>query len=289
MTRKLTMDSFRGSSNLAASGNPTPKSKDHHVRKLCNAISQAVSNSVENGDQIGIMFSGGLDSSLIALLAKTYAEGSSVILYCVATADSKDFLNANLASKMLGMNFKMIETNATEIIRAIPKVARVINSNHPVKVSFELPLYLGLEHINERIVLSGQGADELFGGYSRYLKMDKEKLKDELKMDIKKLITKDVKMHYSIAGYFGKNLQMPYLHENVIKTAMQIPIELKVDKGQRKIILKTIAQQLGLPSELVSKQKKAAQYSSGVIKELRKVAKKKGMNINGLIEHLLKE
>ena len=260
---------------------------DNHIQEVKESISQAVSKSIEGASAIGIPFSGGLDSSLIAHLAKRKKENLQITLYTVGTPDSHDLTAAEDASITLGMNWKKVVIKSEEIIEAIPKLARIIDSNHPVKLSFELPLFFALSNIKEDLILSGQGADELFGGYARYLKMEGEELKNAIKKDVKEMMEKDIKMDYKIADHFDKTLRTPYLEKNVIRAAMQVPIRFKVNQGERKIVLKKAALELGLPNKIVNKRKKASQYSSGLIKELRKIAKKEGMDVNQLIKHLL--
>ncbi len=260
---------------------------ESYLEDLSTSISEAVSKSVEDASKIGILFSGGLDSSLIALLTKKKAENADITLFTVGTHDSHDLSIVEQASKLLGLNSKSIEVHSQDIIPAIPKLAGIIGIHHSVKISFELPLYLALSNIDEELVLSGQGADELFGGYARYLKMEREELHGALKRDVENLIDTDIKMDYRIALHFKKTLKTPYLDENVVRIAEQIPLEYKVKKGQRKIALQEVALQLGLPKELANRQKKAAQYSSGIFKELRREAKKKDLSVNEFIEHLL--
>jgi asparagine synthase (glutamine-hydrolysing) len=255
--------------------------------RLKESIPNSVLKSVEGVNEFAILFSGGLDSSLIALLAKKSAENATIMLYTVGTTNSHDFTNSEYGSKLLGMELKKIDIHIEDIINAIPKLAEIINSRHPVKISYELPLYLGMAHIDEKLVLSGQGADELFGGYARYLKMDLKQLEEALKNDVKKLLEKDIEMDYAIAKHFNKILRTPYLDGDVVNTAMQIPVEYKVKEWHRKVILKDLALDLRLPMEIVNKEKKAVQYSSGVLKELRRMAKKKGIEVNELIEHLI--
>lgn len=259
---------------------------ERYIEDLMSSLSSSVAHSIKEADEIGILFSGGLDSSLIALLAKK-AEEAKITLYTVGTPGSHDMSNGQRAAQLMGLKWIKIEIPPEQITKVIPKLAKIIGSHHPVKISFELPMFFAMANIKEELIISGQGADELFGGYARYLKMEKEELMAALKRDIDLLITKNIEMEFALAQHFNKILKLPYLQEDVVRIANEIPIDYKVKNGERKIILKKVALKLGLPEKIVNQDKKAAQYSSGVIKELRKAAKKKGMGVNELNEHLL--
>jgi asparagine synthase (glutamine-hydrolysing) len=116
--------------------------------------------------------------------------------------------------------------------------------------------------------------------------MKENELEDALNADVEALIKQEIKMDYKIAKHFKKDLKTPYLHDDVVKCAQNIPVKYKVFNGERKIILKETALSFGLPKELVLRQKKAAQYSSGIIKELRRMAKRKKISVNELINEL---
>ena len=100
-----------------------------------------------------------------------------------------------------------------------------------------------MANVKEDLILSGQGADELFGGYARYLKMEKDELQPALAKDLKMLVVQDIKMDLQIANHFKKSLKTPYLDEDVVSCAGNIPVEYKVNENQRKIILKKAAMQ----------------------------------------------
>jgi asparagine synthase (glutamine-hydrolysing) len=260
---------------------------DKIISDLSHTLRIAVSESLKDSNNIAILFSGGLDSSLLAHLVKFHIDRERITLYTVGTKGSQDLSNSESAATILGLKLVKIKIDAGDIESAIPNLASIIDSSHPVKISYELPLYLGLARIQEKYIVTGQGADELFGGYARYLKMDVDELENALNADVESLIKQEIKMDYKVANYFKKNLKTPYLHEDVVKIAQNVPVKYKVSNGERKIILKETAISLGLPEELATRQKKAVQYSSGIIKELRKMAKKRKISINEVIRGLI--
>jgi asparagine synthase (glutamine-hydrolysing) len=259
---------------------------ENYIFQLRAEIEKAVENSI-GMNSIGILFSGGLDSSILAHCAKSHLKGSQITLYTVGTSDSHDILYSEPAADLLDLKSKTILIDSQDIASAVPKLSRILDSKHPVKLSYELPLFFGMAAIDEERILSGQGADELFGGYARYLNMNENELKIALKTDVETLINHEIKMDYKIAHHFKKDLQIPYLHDEVVKAACNIPVHYKVFNGERKIILKETALNLGLAPELANKQKKAVQYSCGIIKELRKMAKQRKLGVNDLIQDLL--
>ncbi|UCF09081.1 MAG: asparagine synthase, partial [Thermoplasmata archaeon] len=258
-----------------------------YVSQLMSALENSIKRCVEGEYELGILFSGGLDSSLIAYLAKKHAGDARLCLYTVGLEDSQDLKCSEEAAHLLGMELRKVIISTEEVLEAVPKVSHIIGSRHPVKLTFELPLYFCLQHVGEDMVLGGQGADELFGGYARYLKMEEEDLESALKTDVKNLIDRDIRMDRRLAAHFQKVLKTPYLDPDVMKTAMDIPVKVKVDQGRRKIILREAAARIGLPLNIRKREKRAAQYGSGILKTLRKAAKGRGMQANELIEHLL--
>jgi asparagine synthase (glutamine-hydrolysing) len=146
-----------------------------------------------------------------------------------------------------------------------------------------------MAQVKEKNIVSGQGADELFGGYSRYLKMTQEELEFELEKDYETLVSQDIEMNHKVALHFDLTLITPYLDEAVVKSAQDIPLRYKVSDGQRKIILREVAKAFDLPPSMVNKEKKAVQYSSGIIKELRRLSKEQNMGVNELLNSIISE
>jgi asparagine synthase (glutamine-hydrolysing) len=253
-----------------------------------NIASEALFNAIENAvkkrtySPCAIAFSGGLDSSLIAALCPE-AE-----LYSVGMAGSHDIMQTKKAAHLLGMGNKLHlhELTMDEVESAIPDVIRAVESADPLKVSIALPLYFASKVAHRdgiRVMLSGQGADELFAGYKRYGSMPPPELESALKQDLDNIAENNLERDDAVTMANSVELRVPYLDREVVELALRIAPELKVQGGVRKYILRICAKKI-LPDELAFKEKKAAQYSSGIYSAIEKLGRKNGFK--GVREYL---
>jgi asparagine synthase (glutamine-hydrolysing) len=239
---------------------------------LFNAIERAVKTRIYN--PCALAFSGGLDSSLIAALCRE-AE-----LYSVGMAGSHDVRQTEKAADLLGSNNKLHlhELTMEEVESALPDIMRATESSDPLKVSIALPLFFASKDAHNdgvRVMLSGQGADELFAGYKRYESMEPGELENALRNDLDSIAANNLERDDAVTMANAVELRVPYLDKEVVELALRIAPQLKICNGVRKYILRLAAAKL-LPEELAWKEKKAAQYSSGVYSALKKLAKKNG-------------
>lgn len=232
-------------------------------------LAKAILCSIPKNKKIAIGFSGGLDSSLVAFLL---SKENKVVLYVCGLKNSYDIKIAEITAKELSLPLKKILISEKEVREEIENLSKIINCKNPLVLSFEFPLYFVAKNCGEKIIALGQGADEIFGGYARYLRM--QNLEIELNKDIENLIEIGVEREKKIARYFGKEFLYPFLNEEVVKIAKKIPVEFKVKNGKRKIILREIARSFGLKKEIGEREKKASQYGSGIFKIVKKIKKK---------------
>ncbi|MDD5615930.1 MAG: asparagine synthase-related protein [Candidatus Methanoperedens sp.] len=241
---------------------------------LFNAIEQAVKKRIYS--PCAIAFSGGLDSSLIAALCPE-AE-----LYSVGMAGSHDIIQTKKAAVLLGMENKLHlqELTVDDVVTALPDVIRAIESTEPQKVSIAMPLFFASKNAHNdglRVMLSGQGADELFAGYKRYESLVPDELENALLCDLDNIAKNNLERDDAASMANSVELRVPYLDREVVELALRIAPELKIKNGIRKHILRLAASRL-LPEELALKEKKAAQYSSGIYSAIEKLARKNGFN-----------
>jgi asparagine synthase (glutamine-hydrolysing) len=227
-----------------------------------------------------VALSGGVDSTLVARLACREC-------MAVGLEGSHDLAQAAYAAELLGLDCTLVQIPQAGIESALPIVLGSIPKKDPVNTSIALTQYFitrwAGEHGYHRI-LTGQGADELFGGYSRYL--ETATLEADLKRDFAGL-EQQAERDQAIAALHGTYLSMPYLDIRVVRAAAAIPACDKVCGEKRKVPLRAIAERY-IPKELAWYEKKAMQYGSGVAKELRRLARHNGYktSVQGYLDHI---
>ncbi len=253
------------------------------TEEICEEISKLLEECFERlrGRDLMISFSGGLDSSILAFLAGRI---SDPLLCSVGVEGSVDLLNARDSrleiEKILGKEMRHVEIGLNkEIVLEALKDMRSIGISDPLMASFEIPLYVAMRECEPETVVSGQGADELFLGYAKYLK-DPSGWKE----DLKKLLHVVVPFEDKMAKKFGKEIVRPYLDRRIIKLASAIPLSERICEGVRKAPLRLVAKKLGLPERIVLIEKKAAQYGSGASKLMREIAKELGVDFSRILE-----
>ena len=133
-------------------------------------LEEAVIKRLMSDVPLGVFLSGGLDSSIISAIARKNTDGI-LHSFAVGTPQSSDILHSEEISRFLGTKHHTFTYDKKEIIKVLPEVIYFLESFDPALVRSAIPTYfvsrLAQEHV--KVVLSGEGADELFGGY-HYLK-----------------------------------------------------------------------------------------------------------------------
>ncbi|MHA2223726.1 MAG: asparagine synthase C-terminal domain-containing protein [Candidatus Hodarchaeales archaeon] len=241
----------------------------------------------QNKKCVGLLFSGGLDSSIIAKCLVSSFPPSSISAVCIGLPNSYDLNNAISGAAELGLKLHTRFLTTEKLIMAIQCLKRIDFSLNVTDLTIAIPLFLGLQtlanefHVNS--VFLGQGADELFGGYKKYIELiNKEELKatkESMKSDFRRLMNHQILMEKKIAQLFHLNLVYPFLDPLIIDFAQSQPVTahfFRTSEGDivRKALLRGLAMKLGLSK--ASQPKKAMQYGSGTVKLLRKFVRSRG-------------
>lgn len=244
-------------------------------------LEDAIITAVRLRSDEGIVaLSGGVDSTLIARLA-----GRECV--AVGLEGSHDLRQARHASDALGLTCTPVTITPAEIEEALPLVIRAIPKKDPLSTGIALTQYFiarSAAEMGYRRIITGQGADELFGGYQRYL--ETPALGEDLERDFAGL-EQQVARDQAVAALHGTYLSMPYMDYRVVRAARAIRPDEKVQGGLRKVPLRKVAER-HIPAEFAWFEKKAMQYGSGVWKELQRLARKKGYktSVQDYIDHI---
>lgn len=246
-------------------------SLDALLEKIQSAITQTVPNK-----KIGIAFSGGVDSTLIAKLCHTM--NYDVTLLTIGFANSHDIKFATQVNEFLKLPHHILEIDPAKFDSVSKKIHTTINTDNlswnENSIAFyhvsKLAQSLGLD-----VIVTANGIDELFCGYNGYRDAIKQgddavmtlmdaKLDNEIKM---------MKAINKVCSEFGVKIVQPLLSEDFIKYAKTIPIDQKIlDENdlQRKHAIRKLALQVGVPELSTNARKKALQYGSMIHKALLK-------------------
>lgn len=238
------------------------------IEKTKELLIEIIQNQLKNISQIAICFSGSLDSSLVAFIVKNYTD-CHIQLYTIGFPKCYDFKQSLISASLLSLknNHKFIRLQKVSLISHLKNYISLTKDKNKVSISYTLPFYILLKNITEKHVITGHGADTLFGGFYKYLKINN--LKSEIKNCYTEFKNNLPKREFKIVEVFNKKLMMPFASKELYDLVMQFPNDFFIKNGVRKYLLRKVAKKLGLPNELSDQPKKAFQYSCGVMKELK--------------------
>ena len=236
-------------------------------------------------EAVGVIFSGGVDSTLIAKILKDL--GKRARCYCVGTDGSEDLYFAEYAAEALDLELQTITVDQTMIEKVLPEVIRCIEINGPVQVETAIPVYLAAKKASEdgiRVLFNGQGPDELFAGYPWYPAIAQKdgyvRLHAKLWQDVALSYADTLEREDKAAMAHGVELKVPYLDLDLVRIAMRTSPSLKIrdaeDKRELgKWIHREVALLLGVPRVISHREKNGAQHGSGVHVEVERIAKRR--------------
>jgi asparagine synthase (glutamine-hydrolysing) len=200
------------------------------------------------------------------------------MLYTTGMAGSHDIKSAVNSARLLNAYIRVVKLTLADIEQFIPHVMRAIESCNPMDVAIALPLHaISASSRKEGIglIMAGQGADELFGGYKRHFnayELSQDALSEMLRKDILNIGKNNLERDSLIAASNTVELKLPYLDLNVVNFALKIAIQLKIKDDINKYILRKVAARF-LPHQIAYRHKKAMQYGSGVSRALNTLAR----------------
>lgn len=245
------------------------------IKRLDTLLLSSFSKIPKN-KKIGVLLSGGVDSSLILKYAIDF--NLNPVAYTAGSEFSKDREFVNKLAKDLDFELIIVELSKEKISQTIPQIIKVLEEikidPNIMQVSLSLPFYFIAKTARKNgvdLFLSGQGSDELFGGYHKYEKLSGQELINKMNLDTENLFKIDIIRDRKMAAESDMDIYFPYLDEEFIEYTKSIPTELKIKGVIKKWILRQLARKKGLPDYIYNRPKNALQYSSGVQKIVERI------------------
>jgi len=244
-----------------------------------HALSDAVRRQLMSDVPYGVLLSGGLDSSIIAALAERFAEhrieddGKTkawwprLHSFAVGLRGAPDLAKARLAAEHIGTVHHEVNYTLQEGLDALRDVIYFTETYDVTTVRASTPMFLlarVIKSMGIKMVLSGEGADEIFGGYLYFHKAPSARdFHDETVRKLGRLHLYDcLRANKSLAAW-GVEGRVPFLDKEFLDVAMRINPQAKMCPGKEmeKRILREACSDL-LPEEIAWRQKE--QFSDGV-------------------------
>jgi asparagine synthase (glutamine-hydrolysing) len=234
------------------------------IKKTCEELRRLLEESVKRNLADGILLSGGLDTSIISTIASKYRKLKAFTV-SFEEAPSPDVQYAKQMAEKLKLEHTIHNLSMDELYAELPNVIRAMNSFDPMEIRNSVAILVGLEAAKEagvNTVLTGDGSDELFAGYSFLFNYSREELERELQKiwEGMSFSSKD------LAAYLDMQVKLPYLDEQFQSFARKIDPELKVHKANEHMIGKWILRKAfegTLPPNIVWRVKTPIEQGSG--------------------------
>ena len=216
---------------------------------------------------IGLLFSGGVDSSLLAWELRANPE---LRLVTVAVRDGADLESARSAAARMGVRWSPSEVSEQDIRRTARRLAEEFGPMPPTSRDVLVAFSLALERSPEAPVLCGQGADELFLGYAHFRGLGADDAERRAQQDLAILRDVDWPRAQRSAESLGREVSAPYLATEFVEVTRAVPVERRLPAEEPKRLFRAWAIRRGLPAAIARRPKRALQFGSGVAQVLRR-------------------
>lgn len=252
---------------------PTPDTEPRPIADQAALVREALEASVRShlmsDVPVGAFLSGGLDSSAIAAIARRHVD--ELHTFSVGTAGSSDLLAARRVAEHIGSVHHEYVITLDDVRRELPDIVRHLESFDQDLVRSAIPTHfcarLAAQHV--KVILTGEGADELFAGYRFHREFtDPDTLHRELCRSVGTLHNINLQRVDRLTMRHGVEARVPFLDMGFVDTALRIPPEAKMvcdDRGRivEKWILRTACSDL-LPHDIVWRVKEQFDEGSGI-------------------------
>ncbi|WP_281195633.1 asparagine synthase C-terminal domain-containing protein [Halorubrum sp. F4] len=302
-------DSIPAGSVVSAAGTerrwplPTPSASDPKPAQAAvdDAVEAALSDlavedAATSSGRLAVAFSGGVDSALVASAVP------DAPCYVAGFEGCHDVAAAREAAAAMDRDLRVVELSHDDLRRAIPAIAAATGRRNPMDLNIAVPLYLTAEAAAadgfDRLAV-GQGADELFGGYSKVVdpandhRVEADTVRGA-RTETVRTLPNQLERDVLALRAAGVEPVAPLLDDRVVDAALRLPGDLLATADERKVALRRAATGR-VPESVRTADKKAVQYGTYVSREIDRLARQNGFkrrmddHVGQYVDSLLEE
>ena len=199
------------------------------VDQLHELLSASVSIRSHGFQNPTVAFSGGIDSTMIAALLTEI--GIKPHLICVGLEGSGDFEAAEISANALDLKVDLHSFTASDLDDEIPRLLLSVEEPDPMKIAVAAPLRWVATNTRSKVVFSGNGSDELLGGYAKYVRfymLDPEKAKEAIQYDVFNSYALNYERDWKTCADVGVELRLPFADAPLTNWGLSLLLEYKL-------------------------------------------------------------
>lgn len=250
-------------------------------RTYADAVEAAIAKRVRNVEDVVVVLSGGVDSALVAAGAERLGEDATC--WVAGAPGTPDVEAAKQTADAMGLDLRVAPLEPREVATWLPELLRATEARNQLHIETALPLFAVCQAAREegyRVLLTGQGADELTSGYPWYPKVleadGPQELRSRMREDRDLLFKETLEREDRISMSQSLELRVPFLDPEVVQAAERIPLEFYLngtDDAMGKRLHRELAEAWGVPASTAWRPKEAAQHGSGSREILKEAAR----------------
>src|SRR5215469_16109151 len=218
------------------------------------ALQESIRVRIDTEHTVGVILSGGLDSSL--LLMHVRALHPDCVAFTIGAPGSEDISYARRLTAELGVVHEVVEISPREIrlpeIREAIRISELTEYGDIINAVVSVPLFRRIAEAGVKVVLTGDGSDELFGGYPMYQQAKPDQQRRLFLHKIANLGRTELQRVDRVSMGHGVEARVPFLDPALIELALRLPLEFKVRAGQDKWIMRQAFADM-LPSYIIER------------------------------------
>lgn len=253
--------------DLARLGRDAPPvdDPDEAAKLVRTALEDSVRVRVDTDLTVGVVLSGGLDSSLTLLLTRQMHP--DCVAFTIGTPDSEDLAYARRLTTDLGVPHEVVEMGPGQVrrpaVREAIRLGELTEYGDIINAVASVPLFRRVRECGVRVVLTGDGSDELFGGYPMYHQLGGPAAQRLFLHKIRNLYRTELQRVDRASMGSGVEARVPFLDPELVELAMRLSPEVKLRDGQEKWILREAFADL-LPGYIRRRPKNPMSHSTGL-------------------------